>query len=1170
MQYCGPRFGAVGAALVLSWLIPGLAHAQETAAGQPSSPPAGPTPTVTIRETFAGPPAGAALHDRWKCGFGWEWRDDALHHALAGKQFAAVEDAPYGESVTIEATVTLAEATGSEWKIAGIVLMWDKRNYWHLALVESPTDQGGKHFIELSEMFEGTWLSQSKLTALSMPTLPEFDWKYGRPYRLTLTLGGGRITGTVSEMDGTTRWHAGFEFSAPGVAKGRPALDNGGFRAAFRDFAATVSRHVPPPEQAKRELPAYSVKGSGTISGEQTGYFHTQKIGGKWWIIDPAGNAFFAVATDHVNYRAHWCQALGYSVHHRNVQAKYGSEQAWAESATARLVKWGFNTLGAGCHEPTRYQGLAHTIFTSMGGHFCALGAEYRICYPENEKPTPCSVFPNVFHPRFAEYCELRAEETCAPHANDPWLLGYFLDNELKWWGRTRATPFGLFEDCMDKPSTHSAKIALVDWLTDKFGTITRFNRAWGANVASFAAILDMQELTGTNEKRVRADKLEFVAVIVDRYFRITTEAIRKHDPNHMTLGCRFAGLNTPAYIPAWKAAGKYCNIVTTNVYEKVDLETGETYCFFEGERTPLHERFRAVNKLTGGTPLWVTEWSYPAYDSGLPCKHGAGQRVDTQAERTFAFEAFQKLLFGLPYMVGSSFFMWVDEPALGISEWFPEDSNYGLVNEKDEPYKLLTDACTRLNPRAYDVHDGRTAEIEVKRRWRAGQFTVRNTGKAPAVCTVTVWTDGKPEQSEIRLEPGRSAKVSGDPTTLAAKGGHYVVCAATVAGGAVEVETGDNRAETHLYQHGVDVTDAAPDGPVVPIVLTNAAGVVSRPFPIVLNVPDLGPVARVDWEREAARLQVLDVSSGSAVPVPAQLDSLEAGDELAIEVPSIAPMGVCTLVVCLSQQARQQTAAPPVSYRETDQGFTIANGRLRLVKDTPSGNLLDRVELDGVELGRYYPMIHQEMPQSMWTAPGRLENVEILNGPVRLVLTATMQRAGATGETKTTVDEEGEFEQAEKTPGSFRTTCRVCVYPNRSWFAVRGLSVENIDTRPWRVASYFHYTPSNIAGDAANDEAKPQRWYDPEARLAYGAVDPAQLFTVSFWLDKAGGQHPDARRAVGVDLKPGHIHTEPEATLYIGGTTGEDRRAWTEFKDAINTAGSVSYRIHSERRYHR
>jgi hypothetical protein len=117
------------------------------------------------------------------------------------------------------------------------------------------------------------------------------------------------------------------------------------------------------------------------------------------------------------------------------------------------------------------------------------------------------------------------------------------------------------------------------------------------------------------------------------------------------------------------------------------------------------------VNQKCGGKPMMVTEWSFPAYDSGLPCKHGAGQRVDTQAQRAFCFEAFQKFVFASPYMVGSSYFMWLDDPAQGGAPWFPEDSNYGLVDVNGKPYELLTQTAARINPQAADLHAAASAK---------------------------------------------------------------------------------------------------------------------------------------------------------------------------------------------------------------------------------------------------------------------------------------------------------------------------------------------------------------------------------------------------------------------------------------------------------------------------
>jgi len=297
------------------------------------------------------------------------------------------------------------------------------------------------------------------------------------------------------------------------------------------------------------------------------------------------------------------------------------------------------------------------------------------------------------------------------------------------------------------------------------------------------------------------------------------------------------------------------------------------------------------------------------------------------------------------------------------------------------------------------------------------------------------------------------------------------------------------------------------------------------------------------------------------AAPVPAQLDLFSEGPELAILLPPIGARAAKTLLVCLCDKPTPPVAAP-VAYRKTAPGFEISNGRLRLVKHEADGDLFDRIELDGVELGRYYPLIHQALPQDMWVAPDRLESIDAVNGPVRLALTATLSRGGAAGEIKTAVDDKGKYAEARQGPARFRTSCRVCVYPGRAWFTTQALSVENTDERAWTVAAYFHYAPSNLAGDAADDEGAGPRWYDEAARLAYGAADPAKAFRIAFWKDKGGGQHPDARREVGVELAPGAVHREPPFRLYLGGAKGEGTQAWQVFEDEVKTVGGISYRV--------
>jgi len=247
-------------------------------------------------------------------------------------------------------------------------------------------------------------------------------------------------------------------------------------------------------------------------------------------------------------------------------------------------------------------------------------------------------------------------------------------------------------DDVFRKPASHTGKQALVAFLRKRYPTVDALNKAWGVRVAGYEALAASTTPLNHQTERGLADKMAFLDLIAERYFSATAAAIRKHDPNHMILGCRFAGRMPEV----GDVAGKYCDIFSINCYRWVDLQTGEVRDFTQD----LARWYAEVKR-----PFMITEWSFPALDSGLPCKHGAGQRFDTQAQKAAAFTLFQRLLFDTPFMVGSNYFMWVDEPALGISSTFPEDSNYGLVDENDKPYVALTEAATRLHPLVYRLH---------------------------------------------------------------------------------------------------------------------------------------------------------------------------------------------------------------------------------------------------------------------------------------------------------------------------------------------------------------------------------------------------------------------------------------------------------------------------------
>jgi hypothetical protein len=635
---------------------------------------------------------GAELQaDQWlRNPLQWSFEKNTVRTQGRDAEMAVLQAAPVSTRVTVEADVEVTKVVGEQWKVAGVAIVRDPKNFWHFAMVQSPASEKQRHFCELGEMRDGHWPAQGNLRVVARETKPE-RWQLGQRYRLRIALDPAGIEGTLTDRQGRVVERIRYAFSAEAVKSGRPALRSHGFEATFTQIAMSYAE--PDRVAAPTAVPYHSESFVQEVRGKKTGFFHVEQQGNAWWAVDPLGRGFVPLGVDHATFHGHGCEKLGYAPYHRKNQAKYKTSAPWAEETLGRLRSWGFNLLGAGCSAELNHRGLAHTAFAAFGTVMADQGDAMDIL---PDRHIPCSAFPNVFHPDFEAFCRYRAHQVCRPHVGDPWLFGYFLDNELDWWGHSNPDT-GLFEAVMHKSATHTAKLALRDFLASRYDKdIARFNKAWGTQLASFDELLQRDNLAEKQTEAPLADKRAFIALIADRYFGIITRAIREVDPDHMILGCRFAGGYGSDGV--WQAAGRYCDIITFNYYGNVDLNQGiarDHHSARQGK--PLGEAFQAFFDL-GRRPMMVTEWSFPALDAGLPSRHGAGQRFRTQPERAKATEITARTMLALPYLIGYDYFMWVDEPALGISEKFPEDSNYGLVNEDNKPYELLTAALTRVH----------------------------------------------------------------------------------------------------------------------------------------------------------------------------------------------------------------------------------------------------------------------------------------------------------------------------------------------------------------------------------------------------------------------------------------------------------------------------------------
>lgn len=409
-----------------------------------------------------------------------------------------------------------------------------------------------------------------------------------------------------------------------------------------------------------------------------SGYFRVEMDeNGVYWLVDPEGYAFVSKGVNAVNYMGDYSPAIGYAPYYSNVLRKYGSIDEWVNLTSRRLVEWGFNTVGSWSSKELYY------LFPSTP--VLDIGANYGFNWEHG-------TMPDIFGEDFEEYVRKFVYFNIESMKDNPLIIGYFTDNELRWGPDWRSGNHLLDDFIKLSPYAPGKKVA-VEVLEDVFdGDIGRLNRELKTEYKSFDELLNYTgELPSTevfNEAR-----REFARRYAERYFSVITGEIRKVDPNHLILGVRFAVspfIRPPEVV--FEVAGKYVDVISLNLYN------------FQVAPKDYLDRIHELS----GKPIMITEFSFRAMDSGLPNTKGAGITVQTQKERAEYTKRFIESLMELPYVVGYHWFKYADEPKEG--RWDGENSNYGLVNIEDEPYEEMVVMFSELNRNVEKLHsEGKT-----------------------------------------------------------------------------------------------------------------------------------------------------------------------------------------------------------------------------------------------------------------------------------------------------------------------------------------------------------------------------------------------------------------------------------------------------------------------------
>ncbi|WP_366186675.1 hypothetical protein [Flavobacterium ovatum] len=387
-----------------------------------------------------------------------------------------------------------------------------------------------------------------------------------------------------------------------------------------------------------------------------TGFFRTEKIDNRWWIIDPNGNPFIHKGVAVLNPGSSEGQ-------NKALESKYGNKSNWISKETTFLKEQGFNGAGAWSNVDLIREEKTPLVYTVIVSPMGAYKSQHLKKFNGKYEKAGWQGFrydlAMVFDAEFDVYVEKEISKI-QKYKNDKFLLGYYTDNELPW-----------VDDALDRHLNFLGKEeegykAAKKWLEARKG--------------KNATVADITDL----------DRQDFTGFYFETYMKKVTKAIKKYDNNHLYLGCRFNQEKDELDNPKiFEVAGKYMDVISINHYRKWE---------------PVQS---IMDNWEGwsGKPFLITEWYTKGEDSGLPNKTGAGWNVPTQKDRGYFYQNFTIELLKSKSCVGWHWFKYQDnDPNDLTTDFSNRDSNKGIIDSNYEHYSPLIENMKLINNHTYEL----------------------------------------------------------------------------------------------------------------------------------------------------------------------------------------------------------------------------------------------------------------------------------------------------------------------------------------------------------------------------------------------------------------------------------------------------------------------------------
>ncbi len=491
-------------------------------------------------------------------------------------------------------------------------------------------------------------------------TLPENKTSYS----FVLSADGSTIVYFYPERRSMKYYHPSLIFE--GVGKTKEELPLSAFSGdSFVDVLHTTdeANHDPDDKESVRVLssltdftPSTSMpdltKYGGWIDGGKytaTGFFRTEFIDGRWWFIDPLGYKYInmGVAETHPKKNTE-IQAKGF-------EERYGTDENWAKQIAEEFRSYGYNAVGPFSDYKISLNTETPLTQTVFKGSFLQ---------GFDNGGWQSKGLLEVFSPRFEEHCLAQAEKLCKDYADNPYIVGWYTDNEPP--ASDSMLKNALLRDVEYMDNFYDLAVAWK-WLRLRHG--------------EDATVDDITE----------KDQMDWVEFCYDRYMKVVTESIRTYDKNHLIFGPKLDKNNRGMF----RAVGRYADALGYDYYPNA----------FTPDRMVVNEWYK-----WGGKPLMNAEWYAKGHDaiteeSDLTNIAGVGYEVSTQRDRGYYYQAFALSMLDSNVFIGWQWFKYLDNDPSDLTQDYSNlNANKGIFTRDYKTWDTILSMMKEFNINVYNI----------------------------------------------------------------------------------------------------------------------------------------------------------------------------------------------------------------------------------------------------------------------------------------------------------------------------------------------------------------------------------------------------------------------------------------------------------------------------------